>query len=686
MPCITDLALSGIGPVQSYRLTVPPGARPDADGRARPLVIEGPSESGKTTLINALSLLLTGASPTGGAFPVELISDGTERASVAVQLSDGCTLRTTLSPSRARTWQVAGPPQVPGDPKSRITTSIASQDAWQAALGLDPAIVRAILVPDQVWRLGAVDRGRPLRDLLLSVLPEVSEREIVRRYVPDLRDDEPVVEASTGRGKTRILGAADRTTEARRAAAVAAGALAAREADVAAHKGQPPAQPAQIQPAALEALALRAEQGRAWIARYEAHQAYQRALAEHRAELERIDAAHAAVLSWESRRAQLGERPAHPGDCPSGAAEAQARLEAHDAAKAAHRCLRDLESAPLYTAEQQAAIDAHVAHAKHLDRLRGVTVGHCPTCLQQVDAAALAQQIADAESLAPALERRAHQVISEAKASRAAEVAKLHQRATAAEAALAAAEAALESVRAAQRDHAQALQACAAHDRAVAALGPPPPTPGAVPWAPAEVQPPLHRTTLADALASAKAAITAHEQAAAAAAGAEAAHAAAVAAYDARGLALSAALASAQGTATAAAAELQRAELILDVVRRAPTEAAAASAAELERELGRAGVTVRFGTLADGQPEAQAWIDGRPWWCASTGRQIAADLVLRQAIRRLAARRHPGGALSYADVPVVVDAVSLWTGQLAAASGGQVWLLETAEQSSVGLG
>lgn len=679
MPALTDLALTGLGPVTSYRLRIPAGAD------RRPVIIAGPSESGKTTLINALSLLLTGASPTGGAFPVELIHDGADRASVAVQLTDNCVLRATLTPSRARTWTIMGPPQVAGDPQSRITTTIQSQEAWQATIGLDPAIVRAILVPDQVWRLGETQRGRPLRDLLLSVLPEVSEREIVRRHVPDLRDDEPVVEASSGRGKTRAIGAADRATDARKAALLADGALQARTADLDAHKGQPPGPPTLIQPAALEALALRAEQGRAWIARYEAHQVYQRALAEHRAELERIDAAHAAVVSWETRRAQLGERPAHPGDCPSGATEAQARLDAHADAQSAHRCLRDLESAPLYTSEQQAAIDAHVAHAKHLDHLRGVTVGHCPTCLQQVDGAALAQQIADAESLAPALERLADRIISEAKAARAAAVAELRERVAHAERALARADAALESVRTAQRDHAQALQACAAHDRAVAALGPPPPTPGAVPLAPAEVQPPLHRTTLADALASARAAITAHEQAAAAAAGAESAHAAAVAAYDARGLALSAALASAQGAAAAAAQERERAELILDVVRRAPTEAAAASLDVLRRELNQ-GVGVRLGTLADGAPEAQIVIDGRPWWCASTGRQIAADLVLRQAIRRLAARRHPGGALSYADVPVVVDAVSLWTGQLAAPSGGQVWLLETAEQSSVGLG
>lgn len=677
MPCITDLALANLGPVTSYRLRVPTGADT--------VIIAGPSESGKTTLINALSLLLTGASPTGGAFPVELIFDGADRASVAVQLADNCVLRATLTPSRARTWTVMGPPQVAGDPQSRVTTTIQSQEAWQAMLGLDPVIVRAILVPDQVWRLGEAQRGRPLRDLLLSVLPEVSERDIVRRYVPDLRDEEPVVEASSGRGKTRTLGAADRTTEARRAAAVATGALTAREADVAAHRGQPPAPPTQIQPAALEALALRADQGRAWIARYEAHQVYQRALVEHRSELERIDAAHAAVVSWEARRAQLGDRPAHPGDCPSGAAEAQAAMDARAAERLAQEALDDTRRGEPWTDAEGAVIERSNRHGERLAQLRQVDVGHCAACLQEVRADVLAAQIAAAEAADPELRAAADQVIADATARREALRAERRDALRAAQAVTKAAEAALDAVRATQRDHAQALQAVAAHDRAVAALGAAPPTPGAVPLAPAEVQPPLHRTTITDALASARAAIAAHDQAVSAAAGAEAAHAAAVAAYEARGLALTRAAADAQGAAAGAAQELQRAELILDVVRRAPTEAAAASLDVLRRELSQ-GVGVRFGTLADGAPEAQAWIDGRPWWCASTGRQIAADLVLRQAIRRLAAARYPGGALSYADVPVVVDAVSLWTGQLQASAGGQVWLLETAEQPSVGLG
>ena len=678
MPALTDLALTGLGPVTNYRLRIPAGAD------RRPVMIAGPSESGKTTLINALSLLLTGASPTGGAFPVELIHDGADRASVAVQLNDNCVLRATLTPSRARTWTIMAPPQVANDPQSRITTALQSQEAWQAALGLDSVIVRAILVPDQVWRLGEVQRGRPLRDLLLSVLPEVSERDIVRRYVPDLRDDEPVVEVSTGRGKTRVTGAADRATDARKAALLADGALQARQSDLAAHKGQPPAAPSRIQPAALEALAIRADQGRAWIAKYEAHQVYQRALAEHRAELERIDAAHAAVVSWETRRAQLGERPAHPGDCTSTTplleAEAMARAVALDAARAV---MEARSAAP--SDELLAARAASKAAALAFDRASDIGPGTCETCGQEVSAEHVAAHREAAGAEVHAAERALFKVEAAEHASREQAVAAAQAASDFARAEVLKAEQALEAGRQAVAAHQAAMVAIAAHDRAVAALGASPPTPGAVPLAPAEVQPPPAKTTLADALSSAKAAIAAHDQAVAAATGADAAHAAAVAAYDARGLALTQAAADAQGTATGAAGERERAETILDVVRRAPTEAAAASLDVLRRELGH-GVGVRFGTLADGQPEAQVVIDGRPWWCASTGRQIAADLVLRQALRRLAAARYPGGALSYSDIPVVVDAVSLWTGQLQAPAGGQVWLLETAETSSVGLG
>jgi hypothetical protein len=46
-------------------------------------------------------------------------------------------------------------------------------------------------------------------------------------------------------------------------------------------------------------------------------------------------------------------------------------------------------------------------------------------------------------------------------------------------------------------------------------------------------------------------------------------------------------------------------------------------------------------------------IDGRPWWLASTGRQIVADARLRLALRSLS-------GLDW--IPVVVDEAQSWSG------------------------
>lgn len=675
MPNIKTLSIRAIGPLAAHTVRVPPvpeGAH---------LIISGPSQTGKTTALHALALILCGTSSTGGAWPVELIRDGEPKAAVAIGLADGTAIRTTITEARSRTWDVLGLPQVAGQADSRPVESVASQGAWQALLGLDPTIALAILAPGRVAQLGEQARGRPLRDLLLSVLPEADHRAIVRRYVPDLRDDEPVVEASTGKGKTRTLGAADRATEARRARDHAAGALQANDATLANAKASKPTEPATMTEHELSAMLADASRARGFLARLDAWEAYERALAAHRRTLEAIDAQHAGVVNYEARRAALGAAPAHPGDCPSLGAlldeEAAARAVALDAARDVMQARGAQPSAAVLSARARAAAAEHA-----VDQALMAGEGTCETCGQIVTAEHAAKNRTAAEAEVHAAEAALFEAERADTAHRERQIATAKAASDEAQAALACAAGALDTGRQAVAAHQAAMVAIAAHTRALAALGQPPATPDAVPTAPAHVDAPTMRGTPAEARARAEAMIRGYDAARAQAEGAAAGHTAALARWQAQVAAAETAQGTAAAAHAAACAEVARAELILDVVRRAPTEAAAQAAAALEAALpARTGVRVVFGTLADGAPEASVLIDGRPWWLASTGRQIAADCDLRLALRELAAARYPGGLLSYADVPVIVDGGQSWSGPLSAR--GPVWVLETSHESAV---
>jgi DNA polymerase III delta prime subunit len=672
MPTIKTCSIRAIGPITSTTIRVPPV--PEGSH----LIISGPSETGKTTALHALALILCGTSSTGGAWPTELIHDGENKAAVAIGLADGTALRTSITESRSRTWDVLGLPQVAGQPDSRPVESVASQGAWQALLGLDPTIALAILAPGRVAQLGEQARGRPLRDLLLSVLPEADHRAIVRRYVPDLRDDEPVVEASAGKGKARSLGAADRATDARRARDHAAGALQAREATMTNVKSSAPTAPATKTAAELSAMLADAGRARNFLARLDAWEAYERALAAHRRTLEAIDAQHAAVVSYEARRAALGAAPAHPGDCPSLGALL-------DEEAAMHRALAELRAVreSFGTSIAFAAASARLTIAQSvLEKARKIGTGTCDACGQPVTPEHAAAHLAAAEAEHLAAEQALDRVIEQDRLDHERIRAERRKLDDAAAARHATAAEALDAGRQAVAAHQAAMVALAAHSRALAALGQPPATPDAVPTAPAEVVAPAFQGTASDARARAEAMIRSYDAAQAQAAGAAAGHAAALTRWQAQVAEAEAAHGAAAAAHAAACAEVARAELILDVVRRAPTEAAAQAAASLQAALpARTGVRVVFGTLADGAPEAGVLIDGRPWWLASTGRQIAADCDLRLALRELAAARYPGGLLSYADVPVVVDGGQSWSGRLSAR--GPVWVLETADESAV---
>ena len=120
-------------------------------------------------------------------------------------------------------------------------------------------------------------------------------------------------------------------------------------------------------------------------------------------------------------------------------------------------------------------------------------------------------------------------------------------------------------------------------------------------------------------------------------------------------------LATALAAMTEAEALGERLDALRDAVRAAPSEVARRQT----RALGELGpVSLVFGE----DPAIEVLIDGRPWWLASRGRQVVADLWLRAGLRR---------ALDLPQLPIVVDNVQDVGGQPLPSVDGPLILLRT---------
>jgi hypothetical protein len=128
--------------------------------------------------------------------------------------------------------------------------------------------------------------------------------------------------------------------------------------------------------------------------------------------------------------------------------------------------------------------------------------------------------------------------------------------------------------------------------------------------------------------------------------------------------------------AQAAEAEAARVAQLVVAVRGAPAELVRRGRVALDQALAGSGVGVVLAEPGESGDEVRVTIDGRPWWIASTGRQVAADAALRAAIRSLAAARYPGGPIGYDEVPVVIDRAQDWSGEWPSIAAPW-WRLET---------
>lgn len=676
MSPIRSLHAAGLGPHSATRrlnLTVPT--------TPNPITIDGPSQAGKSTALLALLLLLVGAAPDGSPFPPELIHDDAERADVALVTADDRILRRSLTPARSSTWSISSAPQVPGDQRSRAVTTITSQAAWGQTLGLDPTLARAIVAPGEALALTrAGDRGRALRDLLLSALPVVDVAAIVSEWVGGLREGETIHEADVGRGKTAARGAASIATAARKAEAVAQGAAAEAQAALAAAEGAAHTPYTPPDPATVAEVRRKAAAAREWLAQLEAHVQSQRALDVWREASDRHARREADRAAWQARRDALGQAP----DAPEAVAVPQALVDAVLAAETqVHVARQALHAAQNWVDPMVSQRRASLTLAIDARRVAEATPGSgdCPACGSQLSPQHLELHRSRLAERVELCEQVLAREEAESDAARERGITRAQATLTSAEATHQQARQALDAARArAQAAETQARDR-AAHAQAVAALGPQP-APEADPGpAPAVSLPPAGHERV-DTDGRARAAVHAETMLDRELAQGQALADAAAQAHTQR---LEQARARATAAAAAAAAAHQatlRAEAVLDAVRRAPTEAATRAAAALDAQLQGTGVAVVWGSAAEGGPEVDVRIDGRPWWCASTGRQVLADLHLRLAIRALAQARYGAGPiLSYADLPVVVDRAQDWSGTWPQVPG--VWLIRTVAQASI---
>lgn len=438
---LTRITIHGLGPYAD-RIT----HEIDPDGVTE---IAGPSEHGKSTLIDGTCLALLGVDAAGSARELEeLITDGTSRAEIELTTKKGTTIRRTRTRGGSQTRTI-------GDNDYKAEEDLARKlgpIARTVRAGKGTVHVARLVMAPLAWCALAQSAhgGSELRDALDAITDNTDEglRAVVDELLrgPEPTEPEPeAVEAWRARGLRRDdsvhpKNAEEQRTRANVAEREAAGALAQAESPV----PDPPTAP---DPAAVEAA-------RATLAAAAAHTAYDTA---HTA----WTAAHAGRRAWADKRRALGDRPVVPDR--TGLAELRETATKLEGNK--HRL-----QGQVMTAEDE------LERAEKLHRDVAAMRAHgdtCPTCGRAgwADAAA---KIAEAEAALPDL-----RPLQDAVEKTAAEYSN----------AVATFEHARKVRDAAEKSGDDKLAAVTEYDRQLRALGPEPTDPGDRPSAPGVTRP-----------------------------------------------------------------------------------------------------------------------------------------------------------------------------------------------------
>lgn len=162
------IRIAGLGPHLDFRAEFDPRGENN---------VTGPSESGKSFLVEAVVFALYGRS-VGGRFRPEAVHDQGKRALVELTLDSGLTVRRTITRSRSTTRSL-GPAQ--------DDSSYSSEASFATALGKlgeDPDAVVTVLAPMH-WTTLVGGNARKFRDLLARVLPSVGTEDILRSAIEE---------------------------------------------------------------------------------------------------------------------------------------------------------------------------------------------------------------------------------------------------------------------------------------------------------------------------------------------------------------------------------------------------------------------------------------------------------------------------------------------------------------------
>lgn len=283
----THITIQGLGPYDSATLDL---------SRGRTTLVRGASESGKSTLVDAVCFALWGTDAAGKKFSTTKIRDGEPFAEVSLTTGKGMVFRRRIDRGRKTSRSLIEP----GDLSEALRTQrFSTENDWRqriAQLGNEDTL-RLLLAPGSWIPLAqGAGGGRPLRDLLQQLLPITTP---VHEHVAAL-----LVEAGKEpRGERAHMteaAAADERREAKRREAMLAGGVEALEANIIA-----------LEEAADEPLLDRAEIDR----RHRLIAAHEKAIADGRAverRAQEIAQAQQRQADWEARRAEIGEAPSAP--------------------------------------------------------------------------------------------------------------------------------------------------------------------------------------------------------------------------------------------------------------------------------------------------------------------------------------------------------------------------------------
>lgn len=311
----------------------------------------GRSGAGKTAVLASPTFALLGTKPSGKAIDDDWIGEGSDEATVALTT----TAKTTLTRRRTRK----------GDVKRTLSRaegeqSYPTEEALAAKLGALLAnrdVTRMVLAPKAWKTLLDAQLGRPLRDLLMSILPPM-----------DLRKQIGEMMAAAG----KAMKASDPTDE-KGAKALQTNA----NAEVVAKKASLETLQAQLKAAPTDDAI---EKAKAVLAAVATWQSYDDGKREADRMKDAYDAAKTRHAEWTERKTAIGACP--PGVSPTAVSEVQSRI----------------------TRGRQLIADAERGHAtltatlaKHEESKAHAQGGKCPMCghATKVDAAALEKIDAD---------------------------------------------------------------------------------------------------------------------------------------------------------------------------------------------------------------------------------------------------------------------------------------------------